>query len=350
MADDRRGEAGRRVAPVGVKVEEPILAMLEREVERGEVLEVAARLGGALEQHVEHVGAGACTDEPRRLEQTARLQQHGDRGRVDGRAAVEIQQQEAQRQVELLERRQVRAHLLHDRVGRAEEDHPVQVDDERGRTKLLEHLLLGRRARHLGALEQQRRVLQHARVARVLDDEDHRREEQPQHDGVQHAERGRQRDVHDHQRKLTLGEVGPRLLEIVDKHAEARRDEDGREHRLGHQADDRRPRQEEKRARRDDHRGRDVGARAEVVRDDHAEVRDGWCHHARRRRELREAVVHDLGVVVDIDVKLLLERRVLQQLADDVWHERGDRRQKSLLEGEAEVDVAPLDDGREVED
>eukprot|EP00966_Prymnesium_polylepis_P324040 7380147-Prymnesium_polylepis.5 len=119
MADDRRGEAGRRVAPVGVKVEEPILAMLEREVERGEVLEVAARLGGALEQHVEHVGAGACTDEPRRLEQTARLQQHGDRGRVDGRAAVEIQQQEAQRQVELLERRQVRAHLLHDRVGRA---------------------------------------------------------------------------------------------------------------------------------------------------------------------------------------------------------------------------------------
>eukprot|EP00966_Prymnesium_polylepis_P324039 7380147-Prymnesium_polylepis.4 len=65
------------------------------------------------------------------------------------------------------------------RAGAApEEDHPVQVDDERGRTKLLEHLLLGRRARHLGALEQQRRVLQHARVARVLDDEDHRREEQ----------------------------------------------------------------------------------------------------------------------------------------------------------------------------
>ena len=63
----------------------------------------------------------------------------------------------------------------------------------------------------LGALEQQRGVLQHARVARVLNDEDDGSEEQPEDDGVEHAQHGGERDMDNHQRELPLGKVGPRL-------------------------------------------------------------------------------------------------------------------------------------------
>jgi hypothetical protein len=47
----------------------------------------------------------------------------------------------------------VGAHLLLDGGGGAEEEHPVQVHDQHARAHLLEQLLLGLDARHLGALE-----------------------------------------------------------------------------------------------------------------------------------------------------------------------------------------------------
>ena len=53
-------------------------------------------------------------------------------------------------------------HLVDDRVGGAEEDHSVEVHDQARGAKLLEHVLLRASARHLGAFQEQRGVLQHA--------------------------------------------------------------------------------------------------------------------------------------------------------------------------------------------
>ena len=54
---------------------------------------------------------------------------------------------------------------------------------------------------------------------------------------------------------------------------------------------------------------------------------------------LRNAIVLDLDVVVDVFVELLLDRRVLQQLANDVGDDRSDTREKRLVGSERPVDL-----------
>ena len=99
--------------------------------------------------------------------------------------------------MQLGELEHMRLDLLEHRRGGAEEDHAVQVHDEHGGAVLLEDLRLEARALHLRALEQQRSAQQHARMRRVLDDEDGGGEEHAEHDGPEHTEQCGEDDVKD---------------------------------------------------------------------------------------------------------------------------------------------------------
>ena len=70
-----------------------VLAVLEREVDSGEMLKLVLPL---LVEHRQHVGARAREDEPGAADVAPRLEEHGDRGRVDGGAAVKVEQEEAE--------------------------------------------------------------------------------------------------------------------------------------------------------------------------------------------------------------------------------------------------------------
>ena len=77
----------------GCEVARTVLAVLEREVDSGEVLKLVLPL---LVEHRQHVGARAREDEPSAADVAPRLEEHGDRGRVDGGAAVKVEQQAPQ--------------------------------------------------------------------------------------------------------------------------------------------------------------------------------------------------------------------------------------------------------------
>eukprot|EP00964_Phaeocystis_antarctica_P157080 scaffold127083_cov66-Phaeocystis_antarctica.AAC.6 len=89
-AEARLGRAVRAVVVRGG--ERAVLAVLEGQVERGEMLEGDA--GRSAPQHRQHARRRAREDQPARLElrAAAALEEHRDRGGVDGGAAVEVEQ------------------------------------------------------------------------------------------------------------------------------------------------------------------------------------------------------------------------------------------------------------------